>query len=268
MSAISRPGRQPLLVTGMHRSGTSLVMRVLEALGVDLGSAATLFPADAIDNPDGYQEHRPIVEIDDELLRLRGGHASEPPSPAAGWQGDPAIVPVAQRAAVVLRTTFSTEPWAFKDPRSALLIPFWKLVRPDLRFVVCVRNPLEVAESMLRRGGPYSCEHWLAAWVRHTAAAIEGSAGSERTFVLFDDLLATPGTSVDELAMFVHGGPPDLAVRERAVAAISVSRRRSVSSDRGLTDDPRVPRSVARYYFAVRELARAQQRSRIAAAVR
>ena len=39
-----------------------------------------------------------------------------------------------------------------KDPRATLLADFWSLVNEDLRFVVCLRNPLEVGLSLQRRG--------------------------------------------------------------------------------------------------------------------
>jgi hypothetical protein len=53
-----KPG-PPIVVTGMHRSGTSLSASILAALGVAMGEQ--LLPADAA-NPRGYFED----------LRLRG----------------------------------------------------------------------------------------------------------------------------------------------------------------------------------------------------
>lgn len=40
-------------VIGMHRSGTSLVTRILNLLGVDLGPAEQLMAPYAVDNPKG-----------------------------------------------------------------------------------------------------------------------------------------------------------------------------------------------------------------------
>ena len=61
MSALSTP---PLLIAGMHRSGTSLVGSLVQRLGVDLGE--DLVPADR-NNPRGYQE-------DAGLVALHGAH--------------------------------------------------------------------------------------------------------------------------------------------------------------------------------------------------
>jgi len=45
-------------------------------------------------------------------------------------------------------------PWAWKDPRLCLTLPFWLEVldaRPAM--VVCLRNPLEIAASLAERNG-------------------------------------------------------------------------------------------------------------------
>ena len=57
--------RKAVLVLGMHRSGTSALTRILNLLGVDLGSK--LMPASP-ENEAGYWEHAEIVRIHDELL--------------------------------------------------------------------------------------------------------------------------------------------------------------------------------------------------------
>ena len=40
------------------------------------------------------------------------------------------------------------EPWGWQDPRTSLILPFWLACVPDLKIVVCLRNPLEVAVSL------------------------------------------------------------------------------------------------------------------------
>lgn len=253
----------PVCVVGMHRSGTSLTMRMLAALGADLGHAQTQIPADPADNPEGYQEHVPIIELDDELLRLLGGHASEPPRASAGWQEAENLAPAYDRAQGLLVDLFDGEPIAFKDPRASLLLPFWRRAVPDLRIVVCVRDPLEVAESMARRGAAYPREHWIESWLAHTSAALRDSAGADRAIVLFDELVSAPRKVADDLALFLTGEPAELSRRESAAAVVDLSRPRS-SPDASHTVAP----EAARYYATVQELARASSRSRIAASVR
>ena len=62
-------------VLGMHRSGTSLVARVLNVLGVDLGPEEHLMrPSSA--NPTGHWENKPITGINDEILSDSGAAGS------------------------------------------------------------------------------------------------------------------------------------------------------------------------------------------------
>ena len=54
-----------VLILGMHRSGTSAVTRVLNLLGVELGSHL-MQPGK--DNPSGFWEHQDVVAIHERLL--------------------------------------------------------------------------------------------------------------------------------------------------------------------------------------------------------
>ena len=59
--------RRVYVVAGMHRAGTSVVARALQALGVDLG--AHLMSADVRMNARGFFEDLDLVRIDDALGR-------------------------------------------------------------------------------------------------------------------------------------------------------------------------------------------------------
>ena len=64
------PQKSPfLLVSGFHRSGTSLVAQTLHSNGVNLGE--NLMGA-SFGNPNGHFEDLSIVELHDELLNLHG----------------------------------------------------------------------------------------------------------------------------------------------------------------------------------------------------
>lgn len=67
-----------ICILGMHRSGTSLLTRILNLIGVYLGSdeALTVEPAEA--NPKGYWEHHEITSISDAILKRPGGSWDAP----------------------------------------------------------------------------------------------------------------------------------------------------------------------------------------------
>ena len=56
--------------------------------------------------------------------------------------------------------------WGFKDPRTILLVNFWKEAIPDLRLVATLRHPLLVAQSLRHRGGGLIAD-WLALWANY-----------------------------------------------------------------------------------------------------
>ena len=78
---VAAPGQSPTVICtlGMHRSGTSLVSRILNLLGVYLGAPHDVSNVGA-DNPKGYWEHHPIALLNDELLARFGGDGMSPRS--------------------------------------------------------------------------------------------------------------------------------------------------------------------------------------------
>src|SRR5205809_285670 len=71
--------RPVICVTGMHRSGTSMVARLLSLCGVYLGSPENLSRS-APDNRDGFWENPDFVELNDNLLAMVHAGWDLPPS--------------------------------------------------------------------------------------------------------------------------------------------------------------------------------------------
>ena len=139
----------PVCIAGMHRSGTSMVASLLRRAGLYLGEEADLLPS-AEGNPDGYFENRKFVDLNEELLSRLGGTYFRPPAFAPGW-AEAAAAALGGEARAVLRGFAGREPWGWKDPRNSLTLPFWLSLLPEMRVIICLRNPLEVALSERRR---------------------------------------------------------------------------------------------------------------------
>jgi hypothetical protein len=162
-----------IAVAGMHRSGTSMVARLLNLAGVSLGPERDMIPAGP-DNPEGFWEHAGFVAVNDEILARLGGTCLTPPPMPASWELRPEIDLLRGVAAAFVARVAGAEPWGWKDPRNSLTLPFWQRLIPDLRVVVCVRNPLEVAASLGARNGippDVALDLWLTHYVRLMAAA-------------------------------------------------------------------------------------------------
>lgn len=163
------PGPPVVCITGMHRSGTSLVARALHAAGLWLGREDEWMPAQA-DNPEGFFEHLALVRTSDALLDAAdSAWDAPPPAPLAGGEG-----PLADRARALLQALASSAPpgvpCGWKDPRASLALPFWHGVQPGLRVLVCLRDPGAVARSLQRRHPGTSLRHGLRLWTAYQRA--------------------------------------------------------------------------------------------------
>jgi hypothetical protein len=71
----------------------------------------------------------------------------------------------------------------------------------NLRFVICVRNPIEVANSLAKRNG-IAIEHGFYLWNRYMRDAIRDTAGCPRIFAFYDDFFRDSTNQVRRLATF------------------------------------------------------------------
>ncbi len=190
-----------VIVLGMHRSGTSVITKSLELLGVNLGDH--LAPAHA-DNPKGYWEDLETVEINKKLLWLckcswhmfLGDQLRELPEDALSEVRAAAIELVRSRTA-----QFS--PWGFKDPRTARLVPFWKQVVESAGFepvfLIINRNPLSVAASLAARDQLSEVKSAYL-WSQHTIPSFRETVGYRRVIVDYDLFLSEPLQHIARIA--------------------------------------------------------------------
>ncbi len=153
---------RPLIVAGMHRSGTSLVASLCVAFGVDMG--AELLRPDA-NNPTGYFEDIDFMGFNGRLLEActrsgDGGHRDWGWTESEELDLTPLAGAGAEAAALVAARAGKGLPWGWKDPRTTLLLDFWDSVaHGEARFIFVYRNPWDVADSMQRLAAPVFLEH-------------------------------------------------------------------------------------------------------------
>jgi GT2 family glycosyltransferase len=152
----------PVIIAGMHRSGTSLVASYLNRLGVHVGDR--LWEANR-QNLKGYFEDADFVELqwrmlEDATAAGDGGHRDW------GWTEserlDRGRFAAHAEAARTLISARAGRPglWGWKDPRTSILLDFWdELLGGQARYVFVYRFPWEVADSMQRTGGGTFLNH-------------------------------------------------------------------------------------------------------------
>lgn len=237
-------------VLGMHRSGTSVVMRLLNLLGVEVGPEEKLMPPTA-NNPRGYWESQAIADLDDDILGRLGGSWDAPPTLSASSFASPQLADLRRRARAILEADFAdAELWGWKDPRTCLVLPFWQRLVPSLRYVICVRNPMDVARSLARSDG---IEHGLSLWVRYLRDSLEYTLGRPRLLVFYEDVLDDWERELQRLGAFIGAEGSlnrvrRLAAKEGVVEEALSHHRTSVGDS---LDDPRVGLPTKALYLAL-----------------
>ena len=191
-----------ITVLGMHRSGTSVLTRSLLTLSVGLGG--NLMSADETQNAKGFWEDLDIVNLNERVLRKVGsGWHHLGPVDRTGLVGAELSDERLEAAEVLGAKLGKYEVFGFKDPRTAILLPFWQCVLNDLdikeEYLVSVRNPLEVADS-LRRRNQIHLEKGVALWMKHLVSILLNTEGRRRLFVDYDALLQHPRTQMERIA--------------------------------------------------------------------
>lgn len=238
-------------VLGMHRSGTSLVAGMLQALGVELGPAEHLMPATA-NNPRGYFENQHITDINDELLARLGGTWDVPPRMSPEAFAQPGLADLRRTARKLLAQEFgASELWGWKDPRTCLVVPFWELLVPSPRFVLCLRNPADVTRSLARSD---DVSRGIELWLRYTSDSLAFTLGKPRLLVFYEDMLTDSRGGLERLAAFV-GASADVesASRELAQAGLvdpNLCHHAEPLAD--TLDDPRIPLAAKALYLVLR----------------
>jgi len=196
-----RSSRRVFVVAGMHRAGTSILGRALQALGVDLGDR--LMAADVRMNARGFYEDLDIVKLDDALLDILGADwKSVALLHGIDWD-EQRFVGLQADAEAVLGARFSrTATFGFKDPRIPRILPFWQRVfarfGADDAYVIAVRHPLSVIDSLVvrdrldvRRSG------WL--WLTHLLCALRYTMGKRCVVVDYDRMLDAPRAELERI---------------------------------------------------------------------
>ncbi len=227
--------KRALIVLGMHRSGTSALSRVLNLCGAFL--PAKLKPAKIGVNDKGFWEPEEVLEFNGRVLRQLGGEWNQVnfTLPSTGDFVDEFV----SDARALLESEYGDEPdILIKDPRLCVLAPLWHRVLESAgyaaAYVVPMRNPLEVAQSLHARGDMSVVDGlklWLAYMQRVVAFA---DTHPQVMFIRFDDLLGDWRTVVTGIARRL-ATPLDIVARADEVDRfLEQSLRNQTATDEAL----------------------------------
>ena len=228
-----------VLVTGMHRSGTSAMAGLLQVLGGYLGPADGLYEADQ-NNEAGYYERRDIVEFNDDILSgavdfLDSKHSffdnvNNPDY--LGWlygawsnfeeiAFDEAQLATARKWLLEIIGKNNQLFYVVKDPRLSLLYQSWMPVfgcQPLV--IVMVRSPSSVSRSLYLRDGIFE-NVGKQLWATYTKSAIPAIENKKRLILSYDELVENPELVVQQTIEFLEKN--NISVKSSAVSNIEIS---------------------------------------------
>ena len=202
------------------------------AAGMTVGPAESLMGA-ASSNPHGHFEQHPMVELNEMLIRNRGGTTMTP------WALRDARLSAHERDAI--DTTFALlatdEALVVKDPRLCLTLPLlvecWGAMPP---FVIIARHPTEVAASLHARD-LLPVEFGEYVWLEYMTQVMHHTTGYPRLIIQYSDLLAAPGTQVERaLDAFGITGSTQIATVDERLRHHHEPRKISVTAAQHLWD--------------------------------
>ena len=203
------------------RSGTSLLTRALNLLGVYLGPEEHLMEPNT-SNPKGFWEHEPFVDLNRNILSRLGGTWRELPIFAPGWEDAPEFAALRERGRKLIHESFrKAKLWGWKDPRTCVTLPFWQQLLPPMHYVICMRNPIDVAQSLedvyaqgLAGKAVLSFENGANLWLAYMSAVLRHTTGKLRLFVFYEDMMHDWKKETQRLSTFL-GVPEETEIRSK-----------------------------------------------------
>ena len=129
------------------------------------------------------------------------------------WETDPGLATLKQEAARLIESMAGEAPWGWQDPRNCFTFPFWRSLLPELRLLICLRHPAEVARSLAAARASSDAFGWYL-WEEYARAL---AAPAEQSLTTHNQaLLADPLAELDSVARFC-GLEPGRALLESVV---------------------------------------------------
>lgn len=145
---------RPVVIIGMHRSGTSLVAKVLHEAGINMGVER-----------DHNEESLPFLSINQKMMSESGNSWIDPLKNDAQYHSpelalsmyvnhfkiDPNDYALGGKPRSWYLKFAHNMPWGFKDPRNTFTLKAWLELFPNAKVIHVTRHPAAVADSLARR---------------------------------------------------------------------------------------------------------------------
>ncbi|MGD8234215.1 glycosyltransferase [Vibrio sp. TRT 1302] len=195
--------KQIVVVLGMHRSGTSLITKGLESLGVELSES--MIPQ-ANDNVKGFWEDADILDFNERLLNTFGSYwYTTRPFKISDINSNQLNDLISEAYELISLKLEKHDVWGFKDPRTCVLLDFWNLVfqklsSVEVKYLVCLRNPVEVAGSLQKRDAILE-HHAYYLWLYYVTRSLSClNSGAKSYIVDYNEIISDPVSTLVNIA--------------------------------------------------------------------
>ncbi|WP_324281904.1 glycosyltransferase [Cyanobacterium aponinum UTEX 3222] len=186
-----------LLVLGMHRSGTSVVTKLLVKMGAYFGiEGCQTTPND--ENPDGFWERKDMRRVCDGLLFASG---------CDWWKLNRFDINRIAKTSLkhwqnefqkILSDLNEYPCWVLKEPRMSFVLPLLESFVSFPVVVIAFRNPLEVAMSLEKRNN-FPLSFGLALWELYVIESLKFAQNKPTIWVDYNKLIESPEQEMEDI---------------------------------------------------------------------
>jgi hypothetical protein len=257
----SATAKEAVLISGMHRSGTSAASRALSFLGYSQPQVLTeAGPA----NPKGFWESTRIVQLNEEMISSLGWSWDHTPllTQPAGSPSEAEAEILAhlsavwlERAREAIRTSYREDAVRVvcKDPRLSLFPAFWEAAFAAEGFTVqhllAFRQPLKVIDSLQRHRGMGRAAA-LRAWLTYNLRPL--TQVEVAATIDYGDLLRAPKKAVNAAADVLHASALDKAAAAELREFIDPAKAEAETEAADEAEMERLPEMVRATYALLR----------------
>ncbi len=195
----------PVIVAGMHRSGTSIFTEILASAGMYIGGSAA----------DEHHESWHFSRANRAMLGEAAAMLYE-----FGWSAPKTRDFIEERRAYAERAVrelpgffadrADERAWGWKDPRNSLTLDIWLSIFPNARVLHIVRDGRIVALSLADRD-QLEPSFGLGLWAHYVEEAEQAMCGlpeEQRCTIRYEDLVREPTATVSRLLDFARIDAP------------------------------------------------------------
>lgn len=200
---LMKGNQQPILVVGMHNSGTSILTEIIHESGIFFGA-----------NMKHHESYFFSNFINDRVILGGGGNWAKLPIIS-----EEEILTYENLVGAFIKKHWLADylqwgydgvsPWGIKDPRLCILLPLYLTIFPQAKVIHIRRNPNDVAASLT---GKYKVgigilddfDHWKALTEAYTQRVLNHSGDCQSYFELtYEDFCTQPQEQTQQLFNFL-----------------------------------------------------------------